>query len=147
MDFDTRRATSLDKGWLYELYCLTMRTHIEKNWGWDEAFQQNGFKTNLHPTKFNIVVVGKSEVGAYLVNEEPDHYWLEMILIVPEWQGRGLGSEIIRRLQVVAEQNDKPIKLSVIKVNLVMEFYTRLGFEVYDQDQAVFKLVWNNKST
>ena len=144
MDFKTRQATNLDEEWLYDLYCTTMRTHIEKTWGWDPVFQKNGFKTNLFPIKFNIIVVGQSDVGAYLVNEEPDHYWLEMMLIAPDWQRKGLGSKIIRDLQETAVQNDRPIKLSVIKVNPVSEFYSRLGFETYDEDESFFKLVWKN---
>ena len=142
MDFKIRQATNVDEKWLYDLYCTAMRTYIEKTWGWDEAFQKNGFKTNLCPTKFDIVVVNDNDVGAYLVNEEQDHYWLEMMLIVPEWQKKGIGSQIIRGLQEMAEQNNRPLKLSVIKVNPVLEFYTRFGFEIYDEGQFFFKLVW-----
>ena len=144
MDYKTRQASDLDEEWLYDLYCTTMRTYIEKTWGWDETFQKNGFRTNLCPTKFNIVVVGDEDVGAYLMNEEPDHYWLEMMLIDPMWQRKGLGSNIIRGLQVSADQNDRLLKLSVIKVNPVKDFYTRLGFEVYEEDQHFYKLIMKN---
>lgn len=142
MDFKTRQATDLDGKWLYDLYCLTMRKPVEETWGWDEAFQKNGFKTNLRPTKFSIAVVGDNDVGAYLLNEEPGYYWLEMMLIAPAWQRKGLGGQIIKNLQVLAGQNNRPIRLSVIKINPVMEFYTRFDFEVYDEDQSFFKLVW-----
>lgn len=141
MDFKTRHAKDLDEAWLYDLYCTTMRAHIEETWGWDEAFQKNGFKTNLFPTKFDIIVVGQRDVGAYLMNEETDHYWLEMMLIAPEWQRKGLGGKIIRDLQEMAGKNGRPLKLSVIKVNPATVFYTRLGFEIYEEDQFFFKLI------
>lgn len=142
MDFEIRLAAISDKEWLYTLYCSTMRKYIEKTWGWDEEFQKNGFKTNLHPTKFKIIVVNGNEVGAYVINEESGHYWLEMILITPKMQKYGLGTAIIDKLQTDSEKGGKPLKLSVLKVNPAKEFYSRLGFHVYDEDDSFYKMAW-----
>jgi hypothetical protein len=74
MHFRIRHGVIADKEWLYSLYCSTMRTYIEQTWGWDEEFQKNGFQSNLHPIRFRIVIVSDDVVGAYLINEEDDHY-------------------------------------------------------------------------
>ncbi len=142
MDFKTRQGVIADKKWLYKLYCSTMRAYIEQTWGWDEEFQRKGFQTNLHPTKFRIVIVNDNDVGAYLVNEENNHYWLEMLLVCKKMQGKGLGTAIIKKIQAQSEKNDKPLKLSVLKVNPAKEFYSSLGFCVCDQDESFFKMKW-----
>ncbi len=41
--FALRRATNLDRPFLYQLKCLTLRPLIEVIWGWDEGFQQLDF--------------------------------------------------------------------------------------------------------
>lgn len=142
MDFEIRQAMISDEEWLYTLYCSTMRTYIEKTWGWDEDFQKDGFKTNLHPTKFTIIVVNGNGVGAYVLNEKSDHHWLEMILITPKMQKNGLGTAIIDKLQTDSVKGRKPLKLSVLKVNPAKEFYSRLGFYVYDEDDSFYKMAW-----
>lgn len=142
MKFELRQGLISDGEWLYQLYRLTMRSYIEETWGWDEAFHINGFKTNLHPTKFKIVIVEGINVGAYIINNEPDHYWLEMIFISPKVQKHGLGSSIINNLQKESKKNGKPLKLSVLRVNPAKEFYSRFGFHVYDKNEDTFKMVW-----
>jgi len=142
MDFRSRQGVIADKEWLYKLYYSTMHKYIEQTWGWDEEFQRNGFQTNLHPTKFRIVIVNDDDVAAYLVNEEDNHYWLEMLLVSKKMQGKGLGTAIIKKLQSQSEKVCKLLKLSVLKVNPAKEFYSRLGFCVYDQDRSFFKMKW-----
>lgn len=137
-----RQGSKSDEGWLYQLYCATMRVHIEKTWGWDEQFQRNGFIKHLSPEKFKIVVVKGNDAGAYLVTEEEDHFWLEMLLISPTNQNQGIGIRIINRLKNESRKSHKPLKLSVIKVNPAKQFYLRLGFEVYEQDDAFYKMEW-----
>ena len=142
MDFRSRQGVIADKEWLYKLYYSTMHKYIEQTWGWDEEFQRNGFQTNLHPTKFRIVIVNDDDVATYLVNEEDNHYWLEMLLVSNKMQGKGLGTAIIKKLQSQSEKDCKLLKLSVLKVNPAKEFYSRLGFCVYDQDRSFFKMKW-----
>lgn len=142
MYFRTRYGVIADKEWLYKLYCSTMRLYVEQTWGWDAEFQRSGFQT-LHPTRFRIVIVKDDDVGAYLVNEENGHYWLKMLLVGCEMQGKGLGTAIIKNIQAEAENGGKSLKLSVLKVNPAKEFYSRLGFCVYDQDDSVFKMEWD----
>ena len=142
-----RHGTQSDENWLYQLYCLTLRAPIEKTWGWDEQFQRNGFKSNLAPEKFNIIVVNGVDTGAYLVNEEEDHLWIEMLLIQPDMQRQGIGTKILQLLKVESQRRQKPIKLSAIKVNPAIQFYRRLGFVVYEEDDAFFKMQWTSAPT
>jgi ribosomal protein S18 acetylase RimI-like enzyme len=141
-ELQIRQATQSDESWLYQLYCTTMRAYIEKTWGWDEQFQKNSFKSNLAPEKFNVIVIDGKDTGAYLVNEEDDHLWIEMLLIQPDVQRQGIGTKILQMLKVESQRLQKPIKLSAIKANPAIQFYRRLGFVVYEEDDAFFKMQW-----
>ncbi len=65
-----------------------------------------------------------------------------MLIITPEMQKQGLGTEIVRKLQAESERSGKPLKLSVLKVNPAKELYARLGFQIYDENESIYKMVW-----
>jgi len=144
MNLHTRNGIILDKEWLYSLYCITMKTHVEKTWGWDEDFQKNAFETHLRPDRFHIVMKSSIDAGAYLIYDKGDHLWLEMLLVNPELQNQGIGSWVIRKLQNKSKQANIPLKLSVIKVNPVQSFYKSLGFSIYDEDDSFYKMEWSH---
>ncbi len=146
MNLQTRNGINLDKEWLYTLYCTTMKTYVEKTWGWDEDFQKNAFETHLLPERFHIVMKSSIDVGAYLIYDKGDHVWLEMLLINPEMQNQGIGSWIIHKLQNKSKEANKPLQLSVIKVNPVQSFYDGLGFSIYDEDDSFYYMEWTQKT-
>jgi len=142
MELEFRKGNNKDREWLFSLYSLTMKPHIEKTWGWNEEYQNDVFSTNLHPSKFIIISNIGVNVGAYLVDIDDDKLWLEMLLVKPEKQNKGIGSSIISRLKEQSVQMKLPLKLSVIKSNPVLPFYSELGFSVYDEDSDFFKMEW-----
>ncbi len=138
-----RKAGREDMEWAYEMFRATMKSYIERTWGWDEIFQQHGFAENLPASSFTIVALNGEDAGTYSLTERDDHLWLEMLLILPQFQSRGLGSRVLGAIQTEAALKGKPVRLSVLKVNPALEFYRRLGFRVSGQDEWSFKLVWD----
>ena len=52
------------------------------------------------------------------------------IQVVPAWQGRGVGRQVIAQILSEAHGNSVPVWLSVLKVNPARMLYERLGFTV-----------------
>ena len=140
LKFTLKKGKESDKEWLYSLYCKTMRTCIEKTWGWDEKFQYEGFSNNLSPEHFEIVVLHGKSIGGFCLKEKIDHLWLEMILIDPLYQGKGLGKALLQSIIRTSLSKGIPLKLSVIKANPVKQFYEKLGFEQYDENDSFYML-------
>ncbi len=140
MKLEFRDGIDNDKEWIFSLYVLTMKVYIERTWGWNDEFQKNIFNSNLHPTKFEIVSINNENVGVFLAIEERDHLWLEMLLIYPDRQNKGIGKFIVNKLKKKSIDLKLPLRLSVIKVNPVISFYEKLGFSVYDEDSDYYKL-------
>ena len=140
--YSLRKGEASDKDWLLDLYRATLRSAIENTWGWDEAFQQENFNIHLSPEKFEIISINDNHIGGFLLVEEVDNLWLEMLLIHPDHQGMGVGKKVIEQLQRQSITKNKVLKLSVIKANPVKLFYEKLGFQLYEEDEAMFKMVW-----
>jgi len=137
-----RKAARSDMDWLYATFKRTMQDFIERTWGWNELFQQHGFIENLPPGSFVILRDNDEDVGACSILEKADHLWLEMVLVVPEHQKRGLGGELVRHAQSLATQKHKPLRLSVLRINPAQHFYRHQGFTHYAEDDWSLKLQW-----
>ena len=137
-----RSATSDNIEWLYETFKSTMREYIEQTWGWDELLQRHSFEQNLPPASFLIASIGKQDIGACSVLEKRDHLRLEIALIVAPKQRMGYGSLLLQELQQRAYAIQKPIRLSVLKINPAKAFYVRLGFSIDDEDKWSYKMLW-----
>ncbi len=135
-----RQGSKEDLDWLYDLYCRTLRPSIELAWGWDDLFQRQQFQQYLLPEHFKILTLAEQKIGAWLVFDQGDHYWLELILVEPRYQRQGLGSRLIRDLLARARRNRKSVRLSVNKTNPVRPFYERLGFKRCEEDKHLITL-------
>ena len=60
---------------------------------------------------------------------------LRQLFILPEYQGRGIGSACMTRIANNANLEQKPVMLRVLKINTrATDFYQRLGFVVVNDD-------------
>lgn len=139
MELTERWATDSDRSWLWDIYQDLLKPCITSQWGWDEEFQQQLFKTDLPLHEFVIHSKSGIDVAASLVRNELDHYYVKMLLVVEEFQSMGIGRFLIERLISKAQQDTKSIRLSVIKTNDVTGFYEKLGFIRTGEDDCSTK--------
>ena len=103
-----------------------MREYIEQTWGWDEGFQSSAFRQHLPWQRFQIIIVDETPVGAVCVLETPDCVVLEMMMIEPEFQRRGIGSDFVLKLLDHARSEARGLKLRVMKINPARAMYNGL---------------------
>jgi ribosomal protein S18 acetylase RimI-like enzyme len=124
-----RPATPADRDFAFELNRETMKEYVGATWGWDDAEQEALFEESFDPTDCEIVHVGQTDIGLLAVGEDADEIYLAGIDLLPEWQGRGIGSSIVRSLLERGAASGKPVTLRVLHTNPRAEaLYVRLGF-------------------
>jgi len=128
MEYKFRPASSDDYDFLRALHRNTMKDYVEKTWGWDEEDEEKRFKESFDPDKLSVVVVEGSDAGMIVVEDKGTELFLSKIQILPEYQGRGLGTIIVNDLIKKARQRMIPVALQVLKVNPAKKLYERLGF-------------------
>ncbi len=133
--------------WLYESFKRTMQDYIRDTWGWDELLQSHSFQDNLPPRSFTIAMLDDIHVGAFNLREKPDHLWLEMLLVPPEFQRQGIGTQLLNVAKLRAAKADKPMRLSVLKRNPAQHFYARMGFTQQDEDIWSIRMQWRQMSS
>lgn len=144
--FDLRYATHKDYNFLYELNKITMLKYIEKIWGWEENIQQKFFGDKFSPEKYKIIVYDDVDIGVVAVSTNDNSIFIEIIEILPEYQSKGIGTEIISK--IIADSKNKNcsrVWLQVFKMNPAKKLYDRLGFLTKSETETHYIMELNLK--
>lgn len=128
------RAKVEDMEALFSLHSACMREIVEQQFGvWDIKWQRdNFFKAPLRSEDTEILLepVSRRIVAAWKIfptNVSARSMFLSNIEIHPDYQGLGLGSQIIKR--AIAGESTRELTLQVLHGNSrAYAFYNRLGF-------------------
>lgn len=142
--YQTRPAKKEDAEFLWSLHQQAMRAHVEATWGkWDDAQQRKFFDRGFVPKETQIILVDGREAGRLDVTRGRMEYFLGIIELLPEFQGRGLGSAVMRGLQEEARAKRMPIRLQVIKANTqALRLYERLEFKLAGETATHHLMLW-----
>lgn len=131
MQWVLRPARSSDVETIAELRAVVMRADLERLGRFDEHRVRQRFRDAFVPEHTSVIEADGGFAGCVAVRPAEDGQWLEHFYLVPEHQGRGLGSSILRTL---LEQVDGPVRLNVLRGSAAQRLYERHGFIVEDQD-------------
>lgn len=124
---DLRPANESDAEFAFSVQEACMRKYATATFGWwDTERARASFSVFLD----SIIQRDQTDIGIMSAWDEQDHLFLGKLYILPEYQNRGIGSVLLRRLIADA---DKPIKLAVLRVNPARRFYERHGFTVVEE--------------
>lgn len=87
-----------------------------------------------------IIMFNNERIGFYqgqVVNERT--YYIENICIIPKYQGKGIGTEILK--SVINEYSDKNIEIQYFKQNPVGKLYKKLGFEPNEETEFHYQMI------
>jgi ribosomal protein S18 acetylase RimI-like enzyme len=143
---ELRSANSDDFNFLYQLKKKALKEYISNTWGWDEEWQKKYFIQNFKPNKIQIIVKSGKNIGCISILEEELCYFLSLIELFPEYQNKGIGTQLIEELILKANERNKCIKLHVLKVNnKAQRLYKRLGFLIEGESETHFKMIYKNQ--
>lgn len=138
-----RKYKNTDYEFVYEVKKNAYKKYVEQCWGkWNEIDQRNRFKESMGNTfdRTYIIMFNDERIGFYqgqVVNERT--YYIENICIIPEYQGKGIGTEILK--SVINEYSDKNIEIQYFKQNPVGNLYKKLGFEPNGETEFHYQMI------
>ena len=133
----SRIAESSDAAFAYDVREKAMREYEEATWGrWDAARTQGQIEDDIAEGRLNIIEVDLRIAGMMRVDEHPTHMHLDQLFLLPEYQGRGIGSKLVEHVLRNARLKNLPVRLWVLQVNPARRLYERLGFQVVEQTAA-----------
>lgn len=96
---------------------------------WDEAKQRNAHARRFENQDFRIISYDNVDVGVVALEATHRCMKLNQMLLLPDFQGRGLGRASMKLIQQEAQALCLAIRLKVLRVNpRARSFYESLGF-------------------
>ena len=131
MEWRLRPVVESDQAFLYALHRATMREVIEKTWGWDEGWQCSEFERRLGACATSVIEISGKAAGGLWLESRPDSLHIVELQLLPEMQGKGIGSAVVRHVIQEGARLGLPVTLSVVPANSrANHLYERLGFKV-----------------
>lgn len=119
---------------------LRMYPYVSEIWGWNESVQQSFFDDFISNAYRNMSIImdGDRRIGMMNWHITEAFFELENICIVPEYQGKGIGSAVLEELLETCGYS--VIKLQVFKKNPAIDLYRRLGFTVTGESEYHYQM-------
>ena len=128
-------ATENDKEYFRALNRACYEDVVSRQFGpWDDEHQDRNFEVKWPENNFRKIYVDDTLVGGVWTDDKPGFIQLREIQIHPAWQGRGIGTAVVRAEIEKGRGAGKPIRLRVLFMNRAIALYKRLGFEVIDKN-------------
>jgi ribosomal protein S18 acetylase RimI-like enzyme/ubiquinone/menaquinone biosynthesis C-methylase UbiE len=125
-----RPAADADREFLRNLHHVCYRPWVEPIWGWDEADQDRRFAAAFSTEGRSIVEQEGRPIGTIRIAQRQDAVVIADIAVLPEHQGRGIGSRLLRGVLAEADRHSRPVRLQVLRTNPARRLYERQGFGV-----------------
>jgi GNAT superfamily N-acetyltransferase len=129
-----RPAESADVEAIAELRAAVMRPDLERLGRFDQHRVRQRFRGSFSAQHTSVIVVDGALAGCVTVRPTEDGRWLEHFYLVPDLQGRGLGTAVLRALLERIDADGMPIRLNVLQGSAARRLYERHGFTVEVQD-------------
>ena len=139
MNVTLRRATPEDVDWLDEFYERLMRPYVELTHTWDEK----RFREIYNTETISIICLDGEDIGLLKVEKRIDHIYLGDIQLKEAFQGKGIGTSLIRDVIEKSKAHGLPLRMRVLKVNPVLKLYKRLGFARVKEFKYIYELEWS----
>lgn len=113
---------------------------------WQFDLQRKEYKTRFPDADYRVILVDQRPAGRIWVGDDDEQIRLLDIALLPEFQNRGVGTALLRRLMQEASQQGKALRHMVFVLNNdAHRFYERLGFSIIEEFGAYKHMEWREK--
>lgn len=147
MKIALKSGINADPQYLYEIFRAAMEAHVNVARGepWNEKREYTQFLDQLDLPSINLIVKNGKCVGYIDMRDENDARFIHMMVIVPKYQNKGIGSRVLKMLQEKTT-DQKPIELTVLKGNqAAQKLYARHGFEITEEREHHYLMRWSSQ--
>lgn len=114
---------------------------VVKQFGeWSDEAQNKFFELAWKGSKHEIIYVNGKPCGYFSMDESGDSITLHELVLLPEFQGQGIGSKILSEVIGIAKAKNIPARLQVLKENKAVDLYRRLDFKQTRETETHYQM-------
>ncbi|MFD4373921.1 GNAT family N-acetyltransferase [Streptomyces sp. NPDC058486] len=127
-----------------ELRAVVLRDDLERLGRYDEHRVRQRLRDGFSPAYTSIVETAGGDLAGCVtlrLDARGDGFHLEHFYLSPDVQGRGWGTEVLRRLLDRADAAPAPVRLTVLQGSPARRLYDRVGFTIESEDPVDVRMV------
>ena len=136
-----RSARQGDGEFAFEVKKAALRDYVRETYGWDEDGQRKLHEQRFRSSAIRIIMYERQDVGLLSTREADDRVQLLQLFLLPEAQGKGIGSHVLSEVLAEARQARRSVVLRVLKSNpWAKAFYERHEFALIGQTETHYMM-------
>jgi ribosomal protein S18 acetylase RimI-like enzyme len=139
MNVAFRPAGFEDFGYCERLYFAEM-DYIIRALKLDPDAQRKNIRRQLEVAPIRIITLDGADIGWLQTLTGEGSYFLSQLFVEAPYQRRGIGTEVMHRLNGEASRAGQAMTLDVVKINPAKRLYERLGFRVVGEETHKFNM-------
>lgn len=128
MELTFASTTHGDVETLVQMRIAAMRESLERVGRFDPQRARDRFLSSFEPALCKFIAVGGVSVGFVLTKPAGDHLVLEHFYVLPEHQGKGIGSTALTAILSDADSLSIAVRVGALRDSDSNRFYQRHGF-------------------
>lgn len=141
--YKLRKSTQDDLQLAFDIRKNALGEYVTQTWGWDEEWQMKYHIEDFDTAILSIIEVEGKPAGSLEKYEDGGCIRVSGIYITSEYQGRGIGCDIMKKIIREAGSKNMSVKFQVLKVNArAKKFYERLGFIVNGENETHYQMIY-----
>ena len=151
-----RAVTANDEAFLLFVYYSSRAeelAQVEWQEGQKEAFvkwqfdlQRREYEARYPDAEYDVILVDDQPAGRIWIGRDAEEIHLLDIVVLPEFQNRGVGRALLLSLIDEAKQSGKALRHMVFVMNTdALRFYERLGFVIIEELGAYKHMEWKSE--
>jgi ribosomal protein S18 acetylase RimI-like enzyme len=140
-----RAATQSDREFVRKVHHAAYRDVVVRQFGsWDEKMQDDFFDKSWESQTHEIIISSGLPAGYCSIERPAKSIFINDLVLLPAFQGKGIGSKILVDLMEEAKVKNVPIQLNVLKENQAQHLYQKLGFKNTGLTNTHFKMEFSS---
>ena len=146
-----------DKEFLFRVYSSSREEEMSL-WGWfddqkqqflymQHEAQQRFYRQQYPKLRYQIILVDGEKAGRVAIVEMEKEFVLVDIILLPEYQNRGIGTWFLQKLQGEALDKNMSVRLSVLNDSRARALYERFGFRAIEDSDVYTIMKWNGQKS
>ena len=112
---------------------------------WQFDLQRREYDARYPGAEYDLILVDDQPAGRIWIGRDAEEIHLLDIVVLPEFQNRGVGGALLRSLIDEAKQSGSALRHHVFVMNTdALRFYERLGFVVIEEKGAYKQMEWRH---
>lgn len=120
---------------LLALRIEAMQESLERIGSFDAEKARERFTEAFSASHTRHILVDELRVGFLMLQPNGNELLLDHMYIRPEYQGRGIGGAVLRRLISEADASKVPIRVGAVREKEANRFHLGYGFQMVDQGE------------